>query len=723
MAKKYAASDELTGPQKQRAYWIDELNKAKKRYRTFNEDGDRTVDQYRLEKSDGNPLSNKDKFNILYSSTETIRPNLYSQAPIPRVRARFKDSEDQPTKDAVMLLERCLGYVSQEENLDEILEQVVEDYLLPGMACAWVTYEAQFKESEAEEAELLDEQVRLHYVYWQDFLTGVTRGWKQVPWVGRRIHATKELAEKRFGKEKAAQLAYNFRSKSSSYDQDNSEQEAEIWEIWCKSSKKVYWVCESYKDGLLDEKEDPLKLKGFFPCPKPLRAIYNTRSFVPKSFYSQYKDQADTLNVLTRRIRLLGEALRVVGVYNGSETKLSDLLSPNGGNKMIPVDNWAAFAQDGGIANQISWLPIEQVANVLRELLSAREVAKAEIYEVTGFSDIVRGASKASETLGAQQIKQNWAGARVKKMQKEVQRFARDVLAIAGEIMSEHCDPATLALFGGVKIPTGDAVEADPNAQAALQRFTAAYEILKTEKMRAAMVDIETDSTLLADEEIDRKDRMDFLGAAGAFLQQAVPAMEATPELGPLLGAMLMFTVRTFPASRVIEEEFEKIQQAMANRAPKSADNGEAAKAQVEQQKAQIAAQTEQARLQQEGQLAQAEIQAKQQADAQKGQLDSMAEQNRHTEKLAELELKAREVSIKEQELALKQAELELKRAELGIKQQAADTAEMAATRAADTAEVAAQHSMEMAEAGHEQENERMDREDQRAAQEPKKDD
>jgi hypothetical protein len=39
------------------------------------------------------------------------------------------------------------------------------------------------------------------------------------------------------------------------------------------------------------------------------------------------------------------------------------------------------------------------------ELYKARDIVKKEIYEITGFSDIVRGQSKASETLGAQQIK------------------------------------------------------------------------------------------------------------------------------------------------------------------------------------------------------------------------------------------------------------------------------------------------------------------------------
>ena len=44
----------------------------------------------------------------------------------------------------------------------------------------------------------------------------------------------------------------------------------------------------------------------------------------------------------------------------------------------------------------------------MRELVAHREVIKASIYEVTGISDIMRGQTVASETMGAQQLKSQW---------------------------------------------------------------------------------------------------------------------------------------------------------------------------------------------------------------------------------------------------------------------------------------------------------------------------
>lgn len=636
-------------------YWREEIERAKKRHRTFWENGDAVVDAYRLQKADGNEASSKDKYNILYSSTETIRPNLYAQSPKVRSALRNKDTASAPARMGALLLEGCVEYIKQEEDFDDLMDSAVEDLLLPGLGTAFVRYEARFTDKTDEngtkvpvaggkkneyEQELLDEMVKIDYIYWQDFLTGVSRTWRGMPWVAKRLWQNRSQATARFGAEKANQLKYMTRE-TTGREADNPSETAEVWEIWDREKKTVYWYADDASE-LLDTKEDPLKLKNFFPCPRPMRAVSNTRTFVPRALYSQYKSQAETLNILTKRIRLLGEALRVVGLYDGSQTKLADILNPAAGNRMIGVDAWAIFAQNGGINGAVQWVPIDEVVKVLGELLKAREVCKAEIYEITGFSDIVRGVSKASETLGAQNLKANWASARVKKMQKEVQRFARDLLALAGELVAEHCSPEAIALFSGLEIPTGQQVQRSPDLQQKIQLFTQACAFIRNEARRVASIDIETDSTLMADDAIEREDRAKFLAAAGAFLQQAVPAMEATPELGPLLGALLMFTVRSFPSARIVEDEFVKVQQAMANRPKPDGDkDGKKAASAVAAQK-----------LQQDGELKKQELAQRAQVEAATHERANTAEANRHSEKMEELAVRKEEIALKQAELA-----------------------------------------------------------------------
>jgi hypothetical protein len=229
--------------------------------------------------------------------------------------------------------------------------------------------------------------------------------------------------------------------------------------------------------------------------------------------------------------------------------------------------------------------------------------------------------------------------------------------------------------------------------------------MLKSDLLRVSRVNIETDSTLMADDAIEREDRTKFLAAAGAFLQQAVPAMEATPELGPLLGAMMMFTVRSFPSARIIEDEFEKVQKALVAKTQQPQDgdkDGKKAAAQVQVQK-----------LQQDGQLKTQEMAQTGQTEQAKLALDTQKEQNRHAEKMMELALREREVAVKEGELALDK-KLETFKAlhEAGMREEEFKGNERAAVQEQVQAQDDAAREDVHADADRELEADSMDRED-----------
>ena len=86
---------------------------------------------------------------------------------------------------------------------------------------------------------------------------------------------------------------------------------AEVWEIWCKNTKTVIWWCAAYTEGLLKEVPDPLKLTGFYPCPRPLYGTMTTDSLIPVPDYTLYQDQAKQIDRLTRRISVLSKAVQI----------------------------------------------------------------------------------------------------------------------------------------------------------------------------------------------------------------------------------------------------------------------------------------------------------------------------------------------------------------------------------------------------------------------------
>lgn len=682
--KKATGSDERAPGMVLRGIWSEQIDEAVRRYGDFHREGEEVVRRYRLEKENQKNYW-QDKYNILYSTTETMKPSLYSDTPKVQATNRHKDRENDTALLAVMLIEAATQYAMEEIDFDDVMENVVEDYILPGLGLAWVRYEPQFTTiGEGEEAyeDLTFEGLAVDYVHYKDFVSDDVRVWREKKWIARRVYFNKTKAKKRFGEEKANRLAYTH-VPSESKQSDVRGKEAIIWEIWDRDNREVIWYSGDYPDDVLDQKSDFLRLKDFFPCPRPLRAVHSTSTFIPRAFYSQYKAQAETLDDITQRIRFLTKALRVIGVFDSENEALSKLLAGND-NRMVPVENWAAFAGQGGMDGSVQWVPIKDVALVLGELYKQRDIAKNEIYEITGFSDIVRGVSKASETLGAQEIKNNWATGRLRSVQKEVQRFCRDIIRIKAEIICEHFDNASLALYAGFEPPPVTPEEQQAAAQyaaqqlqyqqqggmtlgqpapqpppptqrqQALEKFKEVVQLLKTEKTRCALVGIETDSTIQPDEAQERKDRMEFLGQIGAFLQQAGPMALQYPDMRGLLGAIMMFTIRTFRASRPLEKEFEDFQKKLAA-APPMAPGGQgeggggdphAAQAQVQGEdiKAKAAVQQNNDKLQME----------KYKAD-----LDAQLERERmqadHEYRMAQLNLERQKLSI-EQGKALLQA-------------------------------------------------------------------
>jgi hypothetical protein len=716
------------------SYWREQISKQDKAYTDFRAGGERIIDRYRIEKANAQQASLQDRYNILYSSTETMRPSLYAQTPKCEVKKRHKDRSNPVVAAACAVIESTIGYAIEEVDFDEVLECAIEDYMLPGLGVAWVRYEPVFKDQkdskgdvvmegegdDAKPAKVIDnELLHLDYIAWKDALFGPCRTWKELPWGAKRVYMDKEAVKARFGEDIANALEYNDQDTKKGGGDRNpvvADKQAAIWEIWDKRTRKVIWIADGYAEPL-DTKDDPLRLKCFFPFPKPLRAISNTRTFVPRPFYSQYQSQAEELDNITQRIRHLTNALNVRGAFDGSVTQLSALLSPTGGNKMIPIENWHQFIGQSGVNGAIVWVPIDMVVKVLMELYKARDAAKNEIYEITGFSDITRGLSKASETLGAQQIKQDWAGGRLKIMQKEVQRFCRDIVRIMSEIACEHFTDETFALYSGFDLPPQvpgmghnggppldpmpaqppQALGAPPAApqapgqppappgapmppqgaamglpmgppappqltpeQQAVQAFKAALDMIRQERERCANIGIETDSTILPDEENERKDRLEFLGQIGAFLQQAAPTVQQFPQMAGLLGAMMMFSVRSFRAARPIEDEFAKFQTALEKMPPQANTDkdGKAASAQTALQVAQIKtgadAQKHDKELAFKGQQAEA---------------DRQLERQRIQLEIRKLDAQARSEQV---QLQIKQAELQIKQLEVQIKQQSA---------------------------------------------------
>tara|TARA_R110002126_G_scaffold9217_4_gene42063 strand:+ start:52 stop:2349 length:2298 start_codon:yes stop_codon:yes gene_type:complete len=697
-------------------YWHDQLENAAKVFEKWERRGHKIVKRYRDER-DAVEMPRM-KFNILWSNIQVLMPSLYGRQAKPEVSRRYMD-QDPVGRLASTMLERVIEYeTTQFNDFDSSMVNAVQDRLLPGRGTVWIRYEpvivgqpapeVESELSEAEEPQVSNAEEGgesidaahspVDYVYWSDFVHSPARTWDEVWWVARAVYMTKEEGVERFG-----DVFKNVGMTSQNTDDDSKnqltvkttfERKAKVFEIWNKRTLKVCWVAKGYPQAL-DERDDLLELEGFFPCPRPLMATTTTGTMIPIPDFCEYEDQAQELDNLTQRIYMLTKACKVVGVFNAEFKELGRLFTEGIDNKMFPVTSWAAMSEKGGLKGAIDMMDTSQIVMTLQQLYAAREAVKQSIYEIMGISDILRGASKAQETLGAQQLKANFGSLRLRSSQADVARFASDIFKLKAQVICKFYPPELIVEMSGV-MNTADGQ--DP------QMLQAAIQMLSNSTIRDFHIAVEADSLAQIDEQAEKQGAQEAIQTIGLFLREAIPMVAQAPETLPMASEMLLFLVRRFRAGRGLESAVERAMKALQDKADQAkqqppAPNPEQmklqAQGQTEQMKMQAQSQSDQMRMQAEAQMAQAQAQldmqmqqAKTQAEMQlaqmKAEFETVKQQN-------EMQIKAREMAGREEYDRWK-AELDAATkvlvAQIGAKaglDQAAMSAQMAASEEIDS--------------------------------------
>jgi len=451
----------------------------------------------------------------------------------------------------------------------------------------------------------------------------------------------------RFGAEKAKLVPLSTMPTGTDTATDAQRQAnktAEVYEVWDKPSKTAFWLSKGVTTSVLDEREDPLGLREFFPCPAPLNATVGPDSTIPVADYVMYQDQAEELDELTARIGKLQDALRMVGVYAGEANReLQLVFSPGNENKLIPIDTFDLWKEKGGVKGLIEWVPVDMVIQTLKGCYEARGQVLNDIYQITGLSDIIRGESNPNETATAQRLKGQWGSLRVRDRQRDLQRFARDAIRLKAEIIAEHFSIDTLKAMTNVKlltaaekaqieqimpliqqaeqqglpVPPGLAPTPDMMELMSQPTWDEVQALLKNDALRSFRIDVETDSTVEPDENAAKAAFTEFTGAVVGLMTAAAGIVPTAPYTAPLFAEILKQGARTFNVSRAMEDVIDKVFE-QAEAAPPAQPPGppppDESAIQVEQlksQTAQMQAQIEQQRTQMEGQLGEAELQLK----------------------------------------------------------------------------------------------------------------
>lgn len=640
----------ITAYEKAFKKWEDRTGKIVKRYRD-------DAKEY----SYGNEQA---RFNILWANVQTLVPATFSRLPQPDVSRRFRDS-DPVGRVASLLLERALEFeVRHYPDYREAMKNSVQDRFLGGRGVAWVRYEpitsVQMPLSDDETGDdpaiiegagadqitddapleqIDDETAPVDYVNWRDFGHSVARTWEEVTCVWRRTYLSYAKLCERFGEETAMRVPLdvspedtNSQSARMKSGQSQMNKQACIYEIWDKTTQKAVWLSKAVGE-LLDEKDDPLGLDGFWPCAKPLYGTTTTDTLVPVPDFIQYQDQANELDTISDRIDGLIKALKVRGVYNAEFKELQRLFTETGNNDLIPVKSFAAFAEKGGLKGAVDIVDLTPIFQAMQALFQAREEVIQQIHDITGISDIMRGDTDAAETAAAQGIKARFGAIRLRNTQDDVAVYATELLRLKAQVICKKFQPATILTIASASQLLPDDQQVLPQAMSLLigrqidpmewQEIVQRAMQMQQSVVRNFRIEVDADSLVQIDEDAEKQDRIAFLTTMSQFLQQAVPAAQATPELAPMLLEMMKFGISAFKAGKTLEGMFDstmqQLQQSLKAQAGKpkpppveiqkvQAESQariaeKQAGAQIDMQMEQHKTQLEAAKLQQNGQL------------------------------------------------------------------------------------------------------------------------
>lgn len=651
-------------------FWHSELEAAEKRDRKWHKRADKVVARYRDERESED--STERRTNILWSNTEVLKSVLYQGIGNPDVRRRFprKGKEEKAARQASIVLEHSLSYCADSYDSSGQIECAVEDMLLPGLGQCWVVYDAEVEEEPAsDDSEAADEtvatgindqSVRFEHVYWKDYRTSAGRKESDIWWKARRHQYSRDELKTYFPKDgdKIPLDAAIVDRPTDCAEEDDTFKRANVWEIWDKTKRQRVYVAEGYPT-ILRVDDDPYQLRNFFPCPEPLYSVKTTSSLIPVPEYTLYQDQAEELDRITTRLYKLIEALKRRGVYDasvdGADNQLSGLAGADD-NEFLPYKGFAMLAEKGGLKGVFATEDLKPIIEVVKGLFEQRAALVQTIYEVTGISDVIRGASDPNETATAQRIKGQFGSLRIQKRQKKVQTFIRDLFRIKAEIIAEHFEREKLEEMSGVEMPLQAQVEQAQQTLAMLEQqkqmaqqpqpgveamganggppldgapmpqmagmapqmppmpqlsdeqlaelestakavsWEDISSILRSDNRRGYKVDIETDATVNTDEQMEKQNRIEFLSTMQGFLERAVPAAMQMPEIAPLMKELGIFAVKSFKVGRQLEEAFDDFFDQVSKRPPPQPQSDPVAEAKAEQIKTQTGLAVEKAK-------------------------------------------------------------------------------------------------------------------------------
>ena len=230
--------------------WMRAIDLASAEEKEWRTEAELTRDVYRSQNA-----AEKQRFNILHSNVETTVTALYNSTPIPDVRRRYADNDEQG-KTVSQIIERSLSYSIDEYDFDGVITDAIQDRTITGRGVTRVRYMV------GAEQEGTPESVICEHVDWKHFRRGPATKWERVPWIAFEVFLTREGLEtldKEVGGKVNLDVTLSREPNQQQPDlSPNIFKRARVWEIWDKTNREVLFIAPSFNSQPITVIPDPL---------------------------------------------------------------------------------------------------------------------------------------------------------------------------------------------------------------------------------------------------------------------------------------------------------------------------------------------------------------------------------------------------------------------------------------------------------------------------------
>lgn len=657
-------------------YWNSEISSALERHKPFFDQAKESINVFT---SKHKYLDSERKLNAWWFLIESLLPAYYSSTPKVEIGLR-KNAGGTIYQLVSTGLERSTQYGLDEYfDFDNVGLGAARSFLLTGRAVLWARYEADIEDKlievsvrqtetglvdsfgtpykisddvELEDTEngLIARQLRkakneeravLDLVSTYDYLESDARTEDEITWKARRAYMTEEQVESMFGSDMVKKLNFDSFPESATRDRYKNRSQydgkAELWEIHCEESGKVYWHQAKGEKSIIESGDPALKFEDFYPC-EVINSTLSPDSTIPVSDYTHAKDQILEVERLTSRIHSTIISIRSNALYDATMGKeVEDILK--GDLRMIPVKNWPSYkGARGGLANGTEFLNIDPYIKALSTLVESRELALQKLYEIMKCSELLRGTSDPRKTATANRLENQWSSMQLIVRQNQFAKFIGKSIAKVGAIIAQQFSDERLLETGDVQSLIQSAIAGSPEAQDPMmaeqlaQSMTAQYlEICRNNVERCYRIEISSDSMVAIDEAQERKDATDLMASAGGFFDQMKSMVEQYPSLAPFAVELFKYTIRRYKGGKELEPIFttalqsvSQLAQVKQQQAAQTPPDPKMMEIQGRMQIAEMEANSKVQLAQIEGQTQAQKAMAEMQNDAAKSQIEKM---------------------------------------------------------------------------------------------------